>query len=118
MTARRGFLFSALVAAAISPVVAQSSSEDSQIVVLAHKLKDVKVKGRIKKENGVKTLTFRIVKSTGDAYVDSLVLQAANECGEQIPLDVRGADRAKINSECVKRTVERLYAPRQGDVAP
>ena len=107
MRAKYVLLFSALVAAGPSPVAAQSPSSDDQIVVLGQKMKSFKVHGKLNKENGVQTVSFRIVKATGDTDLDSLLLQASNDCGKQVLLGlgkVNIGNWSKFNrqwNECV-----------------
>jgi hypothetical protein len=113
MKAKCGVLLFALVAAVASPVEAQAPSDREGILVLGQKLKDVKVRGKIKKEHGVRTITYRITKSTGDADVDQIVLQASDECGAQALRQVGQVDRAELNKEwnaCVKRRADALVA--------
>ena len=106
MKAKCALLFFALVAAAASSAGAQSAPDCDEIVVLGQKLKDVKVRGKVHKENGIRTLSFRIVKSTGDPDVDNIVLQASNECGSQLLPQIGKVNSAAFNkewNECVKR---------------
>ena len=113
MKAKCCVLLFALVAAVASPVEAQAPSDGDGILVLGQKLKDVKVRGKIKKEHGVRTITYRIIKSTGDADVDNIVLQASDECGAQALRQIGQVDRAELNkewNECVKRRADVMVA--------
>jgi hypothetical protein len=114
-----GFLVLALVAADTPAILAQSPSGGDDIVVLGRKVEGVAVQTKLKIRNGVRTLSFRIVKSSGDADVDNLVLQASNECGAQtLPRSgkVDQAEFRKAMNACarprINDLVEALYERR------